>query len=434
MERIITKVKFYNPPKLELKRVAAYARVSSNKDAMLHSLSAQVSYYSEYIQNHTDWIYCGVYADEGLTGTKDNRGEFQRMLNDCRNGKLDMIITKSISRFARNTVTLLETIRELKAIGVDIYFEEQRIHTMSSDGELMITILASYAQEESRSASENQKWRIRKGFQNGELVNLRFMFGYTIHKGIIVINENEATIVREIFQRVVQGETLCAIAKDLNSRNVQRHLAGEWTSNRIRDLVSNEKYLGNALLQKTYRNNHIEKKRRKNKGELPMYYAEGTHEAIIDGATFLEAQSVLGNISQSHKHDTPAHGMLTGKIRCGNCGKNYKRTKNHGNAFWSCSTYIQKGKALCPSKRIPEPTMLQTILDVLSADCIDEDRFNAEISFIQADDGNKLTFHFVNGEIKHKVWKDHSRRDSWTPEMREQARQRAFLQHKQKEN
>lgn len=166
MNRIIKQVDFpAEAPRLT--RVAAYARVSSGKDAMLHSLSAQVSYYSGLIQKHPGWQYCGVYADEALTGTKDNRENFQRMLDDCHAGKLDLIITKSISRFARNTVTLLETVRELKLLGVNICFEEQNIYTLSVDGELMMTILASYAQEESRSASENQKWRIRANFQHG---------------------------------------------------------------------------------------------------------------------------------------------------------------------------------------------------------------------------------------------------------------------------
>ena len=168
MERIVTQTRFAKTELPRAKRVAAYARVSSGKDAMLHSLSAQVSYYSKLIQNHGGWEYAGVYADEALTGTKDNRENFQRLLADCRNGKVDMILTKSVSRFARNTLTLLETIRELKNLGVDVYFEEQNIHSATSDGELMLTIIASYAQEESLSASENQKWRVRQQFQNGK--------------------------------------------------------------------------------------------------------------------------------------------------------------------------------------------------------------------------------------------------------------------------
>ena len=256
MARTIQQISFPAPMRPSLKRVAAYARVSSGKDAMLHSLSSQVSYYSALIQKHTGWLYCGVYADEAFTGTKDGRDGFQSLLAECRAGNIDMVITKSISRFARNTVTLLETVRELKALGVDVYFEEQNIHTMSSDGELMMTILASYAQEESRSASENQKWRIRRGFERGELVNLRFLFGYKIEKGRVAVDPEKAAVVQEVFRRALEGESLTSLAIDLNRRGFTGVLGGKWNSMRIREMLSNEKYLGNALLQKQYRNNH----------------------------------------------------------------------------------------------------------------------------------------------------------------------------------
>lgn len=268
-------------PQLEqLKRVAAYARVSTGKDAMLHSLSSQVSYYSKLIQEHGGWLFIGVYTDEAMTGTKDSRDGFQRLLADCHAGKVNMILTKSISRFARNTVTLLETVRELKSLGVDIVFEEQNIHTLSAEGELMLTILASYAQEESLSASENQKWRVRKGFENGELLNLRFLFGYCIVKGNIKVDESTATIVREIFNRVIAGDTFGSICRDLNTRGIPGALGGKWCDQRIRDIVGNEKYTGNAMLQKHYRNNHLEKKKCLNVGELPKFYAEATHPAM----------------------------------------------------------------------------------------------------------------------------------------------------------
>ena len=166
MARIVERVNFNTPKIKKLKRVAAYARVSSGKDAMLHSLSAQIDYYRNLIFSNPEWRFCGVYADEAMTGTKDNRENFQKMLAECRARNLDLIITKSISRFARNTVTLLETVRELKDLDIDVYFEEQQIHSLSSDGELMLSILASYAQEESLSASENQKWRIRRDFEH----------------------------------------------------------------------------------------------------------------------------------------------------------------------------------------------------------------------------------------------------------------------------
>ena len=182
MERIVIQRHFPKASIPKLKRVAAYERVSCGKDAMLHSLSAQVSYYSDLIQNHSGWQYVGVYADEALTGTRDNRENFQRLLVDCRAGKIDMVITKSISRFARNTITLLETVRELKTMGVDVFFEEQNIHSLSADGELMLTILASYAQEESLSVSENQKWRVRHNFENGMPWN-GTVLGYRYNQG-----------------------------------------------------------------------------------------------------------------------------------------------------------------------------------------------------------------------------------------------------------
>ena len=170
-----------------------------------------------FLRNYPGWRYAGVYADEAMTGTKDNREEFQRLLADSRAGKIDMIITKSVSRFARNTVTSLETVRELKAIGVDVYFEEQKIHSMSGDGELMLTILSAFAQEESRSASDNQKWRIRKAFENGELMNMRTMFGYRItKKNGVEIDPEQAEVVREIFTRVIQGDSLTSIVRWLN--------------------------------------------------------------------------------------------------------------------------------------------------------------------------------------------------------------------------
>ena len=167
MNREVKRVPLTKAALPKLTRVAAYARVSSAKDAMRHSLSAQVSYYSGLIQRHPGWAYAGVYSNEAKTGTKDSREGFTRLLSDCRAGRVDAVITKSISRFARNTVTLLETVRELKGLGIDVYFEEQNIHTLSADGELMLSILASYAQEESLSASENQKWRVRKNFEEG---------------------------------------------------------------------------------------------------------------------------------------------------------------------------------------------------------------------------------------------------------------------------
>ena len=234
MNREIIKIKPYIMELPKLKKVAAYARVSSDKYNMYHSLSSQVSYYSKLIQENPEWEYVGVYADNAYSGTKINRPDFQRLLNDCRAGKIDMIITKSISRFARNTLDLLSVIRELKDLGINVYFEKENIYTMSADGELMISILASFAQEESLSVSENCKWRIRKKFQNGEPANLRFMFGYKISKGEIKIDEENAAIVKWIFDQYASGFGYTKIYKMLKKLGVKTLRGAKWTADRVK--------------------------------------------------------------------------------------------------------------------------------------------------------------------------------------------------------
>ena len=430
MPKTIKKVAL--PPKLERKkRVAAYARVSSGKDAMLHSLSSQVAYYSALIQKHGDWEYAGVYADEAMTGTKESRDEFQRLLADCRAGRIDLILTKSISRFARNTVTLLETVRELKLLEVDVFFEEQNIHTMSAEGELMMTILASYAQEESLSASENQKWRIRKGFENGELLNWRFLYGYRISKGGIEIDDETAPIVREVFARVIAGESFSAISKDLNARGFTCALGGKWCAQRIRETVANEKYTGNAMLQKRFRNNHLEKKLLRNTGELPMFYAEGTHPAIIDKETFDTAQVVLQKISEATKgRPHPQKSEFTGKIFCPFCGKAYKRNTSNGSVGWNCSTYLSRGKAHCHGKKIPETALKAVCAEALETEEYSTAIFNAEVERIDVPEDNHLRFVFKNGSTVERMWADRSRRESWTPEMRQAAADRTRQRRK----
>ena len=430
MPKIIRKIE--HPQRLERRtRVAAYARVSSGKDAMLHSLSAQVSYYSAFIQQHPGWQYCGVYADEALTGTKAARDGFQRMLTDCRNGQVDLVITKSISRFARNTVTLLETVRELKALGVDVFFEEQNLHSISTDGELMITILASYAQEESLSASENQKWRVRKGFESGELVNWRFMFGYDIDKNGIRINPSEAAVVREIFRRALAGDTFGAICRDLNARGVNGALGGQWSTQHLRSLLSNEKYTGNALLQKRYRNNHLEKKLCHNHGELPRYFATESHPAIIDDASFQAAQDLLTRLAEKTSHRAkPQLSEFTGMIHCPHCGKPYKRVTSNGSVGWNCRTYQEKGKRFCRGKKIPEDTLKTTCAEILGLAEYDVDVIMASVDSIVVPEDNRLQLHLKDGRMLETAWLDRSRAASWQPDMKEAARQRMLKQRR----
>ena len=425
MGKTIRQVEFPAPLTVPLRRVAAYARVSTGKDAMLHSLSAQVSYYSNLIQQNPEWVYCGVYSDEALTGTKADRKGFCEMLDDCRAGKLDLIITKSLSRMARNTVTLLETIRELRNLGVDVYFEEQNIHTLSADGELILTILSSYAQAESLSASENQKWRVRRGFENGELVSWRFMLGYNISKGKVTINPEEAALVREVFQRFLDGESMRSIAFALNQSGIKSTQGGEWSAGRVRNMLANEKYTGNALLWKKFRNNHIEKKKVPNRGELPMFYAEGTHPAIIDAETFERVQRRLAEVHETAVKRAPkTHSVFSGIIRCECCGRPYLRIKNHQYFAWKCAAKKKQGDRVCPSAQIREDILQAAAAQALGIDEFDEHEFQSRIADITAKSDRTLIFHFRNGTESEIKWQPASRSQSWTPEMKAAAAER----------
>ena len=405
-------------------RVAAYARVSCDKDTMLHSLAEQVSKYSRMIQSNTAWEYAGVYADEGITGTKEDRPEFQRLLADCRAGKIDMIITKSISRFARNTVTLLKTVRELKLLGIDVFFEENKIHSLQAEGEVLLTILSSYAQAESYSASENQKWRIRKSFQNGEVVNWHFMYGYNITKDSIEIDEAEATVIREVFGKACGGESFRSICRDLNDRGIRGLLGGKWSTSYLYQVLSNEKYAGNALLQKTFVNNHIDKKVMRNNGELPRVFVEGSHPPIIDQATFDAVQVILArNKAKRAGKKPPEQCEFTGHIICPKCNKAYRHVTSNGSTGWNCSTYMTEGKARCHGKKIPDTTLRSLIAELLGMPEYDADAFSKLIDSIYPYEGNRLVFAFKDGTVREATWKDRSRAESWTPEMKAKARE-----------
>lgn len=415
-------------PKLQQKkRVAAYARVSSGKDAMLHSLSAQVSYYSDLIQDHEDWLYVGVYADEAKTGTKDSRADFQRLIEDCRAGKIDMVLTKSISRFARNTVTLLQTVRDFKSWEVDVFFEEQNIHTMSGDGELMMTILASYAQEESRSASENQKWRIKRNFEAGQPWN-GALLGYRMKNGRYEIVSDEAELVRRIYAEYLAGDGYLSIAKRLNEEGIPSRFGVKWNQSVIGKILSNYTYTGNLILQKTFRENHITKKTVINNGELPKYHAEDAHDAIISMEIFRAVQAEKARrAARFHKKPTPKKSYpFSGLLVCDNCGKNYRRKTTKTGIVWVCSTFNTQGKAACPSKQIPEETLQAVTADVLGQSDFTENLLRSMISSIRVCNGNVLVFRFCNGSEVSRKWKDRSRSQSWTPEMKEAARQKTL--------
>ncbi len=412
------------------KRVAAYARVSSGKDAMLQSLSAQISYYNRYIGQRGDWEFAGVYADEPVTGTKDKRPEFQRLLTDCRARKIDMVITKSITRLARNTVILLETVRELKLLNVDVFFEKESIHSLSGDGELMLTLLASYAQEESRSVSENQKWRIRRMFAEGR-PNTGNMLGYRLIDGQLQIVPEEAETVRQIFTDYLSGLGRNAIIKKLNSTSTPTRYGGIWRESVIYSILRNEKYTGDMLLQKTFIADHISKKKQMNRGELPMYQVINSHEAIIDKESFALVQVEIEQRANKYrtKNNTPSNYPFSGMLRCGLCGKYYRRKiaaagSKYAKPVWICGTFNTYGKNACASQQIPENILMQKTMEALNVTEIGEGILKRQLVEIQVAGHNQLIYVFKDGYTVEADWQNPSRRESWDQEMRQVARER----------
>ena len=285
-------------PETAKRRTAAYARISTDHEDQLTSYAAQVEYYTGYIKECSDLEFVGVYTDEGITGTSiKRRTGFRQMISDALAGKIDYIITKSVSRFARNTVDLLSTIRQLKEHGVEVWFEKENIRTFDSRGELLLSIMASIAQEESRSISENCKWGQRRRFAEGKFsVPYKRFLGYDRgENGELVINEEQAAIVRRIYDMFLDGATPYAIAKALTEDNIPTP-GGKtvWRRNVVKSILTNEKYKGDALLQKVFTVDYLTKQKKKNNGEVTKYYVEGSHEPIIPPEVFDKVQEIIG--------------------------------------------------------------------------------------------------------------------------------------------
>ena len=428
------------PKEQKIIRVAAYARVSSDKDAAFHSLEAQTEYYRDYVAAHPEWELVSIYSDNGISGTTINRPEFQRMLQDCREGKIDLVITKSVTRFARNTVILLETIRELKKLGIDCYFEKEDMHSISPDGELLLTLLAMYAEEEARSASENQKWRIRKRFENGEPW-VGKMLGYRLDNGKLVVIPEEAEIVRQIFMDYLSGMGLYRIAKKLILQKVQPDNGNAWSGTSIRRILTNEKYTGNLLLQKTFVPDFRTKVSKINHGEVRKYYVENSHEAIIDQETFDAVQAELLARATSRKRNgaevIPPYHLFHGLILCGYCGRlyGYHRTnvKKYDKAVWTCPSFYIMGKDVCPSQKIPEDILIAKTKEVLAVDELNRDVLLDQVQQIIVPANHHLQYILKDGRTVDVEWRHRSRSESWTREMREVARQRALERHRKED-
>jgi site-specific DNA recombinase len=335
--------------KLRKIRVAAYCRVSTDSDAQLESLETQKSHYESYIMSRSDWTFAGLYYDEGITGTKkDRRPELMRMIADCEAGKIDLIVTKSISRFSRNTTDCLELVRKLLSLHIPIYFEKENINTGTMESELFLSILSSMAESESVSIAENSKWSIQKRFENGTFKISYPPYGYDWDGQQMIVNEEQAAIVREIFSDVLSGKSSTAIAKGLNERGVPSKRGGKWNATTVRSMIANEKYTGDCLFQKTYTDGEFN--RHVNHGEKSQYVVRNHHEAIISHEDAEAAKAMILQHAKEKGLQTGAGKYLnryafTGKIICGECGSTFKRRTHYCTdgqyIAWTCTTHIE---------------------------------------------------------------------------------------------
>ena len=339
------------------RRVAGYARVSTDHEDQATSYEAQVDYYTNYIKSRDDWEFVSIYTDEGISATNTKKREgFKAMIADALSGKIDLIITKSVSRFARNTVDSLTTVRQLKDAGIEIYFEKENIWTLDSKGELLITIMSSLAQEESRSISENVTWGQRKRMADGKVsfAYSRFM-GLDKDKetGKIVVNPEQAEVVRLIFRMFLEGLTPHSIAAELTSRGIKTPGGKDvWNQQTVRRMLSNEKYKGDALLQKEFTVDFLQKKMKKNEGEVPQYYVEGNHEAIISPAVFDMVQAELARRKEGGTRYSGV-SIFSNKIKCADCGgwygsKVWHSTDSYRKVIYRCNRKYNGEKCQTP--------------------------------------------------------------------------------------
>lgn len=373
-----------NRAKYDQLRVAPYCRVSTDSEEQLTSYTMQKKVYTEMVMSKPEWQLVDIYADEGISGTRaDKRDEFQRMIRDCRRGKIDYIITKSVSRFARNTAECIEYVRQLKLMGIGIIFEEQNIDTLKCDSELLMTIHAGFAQAESESMSRNITWSYRKRFESGAVMfNYSKLLGYRKGAdGQPEIVAEEAEVIRSIYDMFLSGMTLREIAGYLKSESIKtKGGSTTWSIAVIQNILKNEKYSGDAITQKTVTIDCISKTRKRNTGEAPMYYIRDNHPAIIDRKTFNKVQTEMAR--RNSKRSPSDKATITGQGRhsryalsdimhCGECGTKYRRTiwcvKGEKIPVWRCCNRLDHGRKYCKdSPTIKESDLHAAIVRAMS--------------------------------------------------------------------
>ncbi|HEN8221168.1 TPA: recombinase family protein [Streptococcus agalactiae] len=379
-------------------KVAAYTRVSHT--SLLQSLSNQVSHYSQLIQANPEWDYVGVYSDSAISGrSQAYRRDFQQLLEDCRKGKIDLILTKSISRFGRNTVELLETVRELKRLGISVRFEKEKIDTLTAEGELLLTLLASMAQEESQSISQNIRWRVKKRFEEGKPYIPQDIFGYRWNGDEYVIEPHEASIVRQVFEWYMEGLSAPKIAKRLYDRGERTRLGNRFTKRVIYNMFDQEAYCGRLILQKTFRD-QFGSRSILNDGQMAKYIVENAHEAIVTPEYFqlVNQEKKRRARRRVSKHDALA--KLQGKVYCEHCGLDMVLTletkfNQEKRVRYYCRTRDAKGVETCLGRTVTEEQLFQAFGESINTEDIHHISFNSVT--------NEAKAIYRNGEEKHVI-------------------------------
>lgn len=364
-------------PKL---RVAAYCRVSTDSDEQSASYETQIEHYTDYIMKNPEWEFAGVYADDGISGTNTKkRDEFNRMIKDCESGIIDMIITKSISRFARNTLDCLKYIRQLKEKNIPVFFEKENINTMDAKGEILITIMASLAQQESQSLSQNVKLGLQFRYQSGKvIVNHNHFLGYTKDKnGNLIIDKKQAEVVKRIYREYLEGKSMDKIAQGLEADGISTGAGKKkWWPSTVSKILRNEKYIGDALLQKTYTTDFLNKTRIKNDGIVPQYYVEGNHEAIIPKEIYLRVQEeivrrkLIKTSANGKKRNFSSSHCFSQIIVCGECGELFRRIhwNNRGcrSIVWRCTSRLEPTGCECHARTVKETILKNVVVQAIN--------------------------------------------------------------------
>ena len=358
----VTEITVNSKEENKIVRLAAYCRVSSDSDNQLHSFAAQIRYYKDYERKHPEYKLVDIYADEGLTGTSmEKRYELNRLIRDCKKGKIDRIVVKSVSRFARNTQELLVCIRLLKEIGVSVYFEEQGIDTDKLNSEMIVTFPGMASQQESESISGNMRWSYKKRMESGVFNYCTPAYGYIMKDGQITVNEPEAVVIRRIFDLYLQGTGKQNIAKILNNEGICRRYGKEkWYESAVHYILNNERYMGDALLQKSYTTEALPFRRKRNQGELPKYYVENSNPPIVSREIY-QAVQTLQNSRKNVYSNSKGKYLLSKVMRCPDCGMTFRRQVVKGTAYWLCGSKAS-GMTECRPLRLKETAVYETFI------------------------------------------------------------------------